>query len=328
MNLDFLLGQLKVADHPGLDSTDLRLDEIITLSQAGQHLEAADLSASILLEENYDIRLICFFLYGYWQETGLASLEPLLNCLNSLIVENWQAIGPLENQSRQLEKSLDMLLRQILKKLLYEESRSTALWHAWLDSLTSQVIKQILTEGDTFCRNLNLRLDTQADAVIDQWRKIEKWLLNFQQLSTNHQAKLEESNNDIHAVTPAAENLEAVTPTTSNSIITPTGLPSENSYPLEILLKKLAAFERMIAEKKFSRAALLAEDINLSLANFDPKVYFPKLFESFVKLQVLNFESLMGYEEYRDNPQWLMMQEWLKVDIDGFINDESSLHDD
>ncbi|PPD28451.1 MAG: hypothetical protein CTY21_13130, partial [Methylomonas sp.] len=74
-----------------------------------------------------------------------------------------------------------------------------------------------------------------------------------------------------------------------------------------------------IAENKFPQAALLAEDINHTLATFDPKLYFPKLFETFVRLQVINFEALTAYADLQEDPQWQAMQEWLKVDLDSFI---------
>jgi hypothetical protein len=89
---------------------------------------------------------------------------------------------------------------------------------------------------------------------------------------------------------------------------------------MALLLKKLAAFERVVQDNRFVEAALLAGDINESINNFDPKLYFPKLFESFVRLQALNFEALSTSAQQSEEQQWQAMQEWLKVDIDSFIN--------
>ena len=88
--------------------------------------------------------------------------------------------------------------------------------------------------------------------------------------------------------------------------------------PPNLLLKKLAAFERLLEEGKFPKAALMAEDINQTVSNFDPKLYFPKVFETFIRLQALNYEELSSAYQ-QDERHWQMMQDWLKVDIDSFV---------
>jgi hypothetical protein len=313
MRIDLLQGSLPVSENPGLDSTDPRLDEIATLSQAGKHAEAAALSEAILAGGIYDIRLICFFLYGYWLEHGLASFLVLIDCLNNVLLENWQAIGPVSNRNKSLEKSLDWMFRQILKKMQFEENKNTPLWQQWQASASAVEVDKILESGETFRFNINQQLENKAGAIADQWSKIEKWLLTFQQLAycppEPVQTGSEQSVDDDRA--------EDAIPARA---IKATGLGTETSYHMALLLKKLAAFERALQENKFPQAALLADDINQTLATFDPKLYFPKLFETFVRLQALNLEALIAYAGHRENPQWQAMQEWLKVDVDSFIN--------
>ena len=170
---------------------------------------------------------------------------------------------------------------------------------------------KILESGETFRFNINRQLDDKAGAIIDQWSKIEKWLLAFRQLTYSPpepvQAESEQSADDDSDAAPKAA-FKTVAP----------GI--ETSYHMALLLKKLAAFEQVLQNNKFPQAALLADDINHTLDTFDPKLYFPKLFETFVRLQVLNFEALTVYADQREDPQWQAMQEWLKVDIDSFIN--------
>ncbi|MFI3198648.1 MAG: type VI secretion system protein IglI family protein [Methylococcaceae bacterium] len=307
MSIELLQGRLPVTENPGLDSTDPRLDEIATLSQAGKYTEAAALSEALLADGIYDIRLIGFFLFGYWLEYGLTSILTLIDCLNTIILDNWPAIGPVSNRNKNLEKSLNWLFRQILKKIHYEENKNTSLWQQWQASASAVDVDKILESGETFRFAINQQLEDKAGAVVDQWSKIEKWLLTFRQLAycppEPVQAESEQSADD-HAPTTAFKTV---------------ALDTKTSYPLALLLKKLAAFEQVLEENKFPQAALLADDINQTLYNFDPKLYFPKLFETFVRLQVLNFETLIVYADQREDPQWQAMQEWLKVDIDSFI---------
>lgn len=312
MDIELLQGNLPISESPGLDSTDPRLDEIATLSQAGNHAEAAARSEEILAEGIYDIRLICFFLYGYWLESGLASLLILIECLNSLLRDNWQALGPLNNPRVHSEKSLDWLFRQLFKKIQYEENKKTPLWREWQGEALDA--DRIPVAGSAFREALNLRLDDKAGALIAQWSKIEQWLQTFQIL-TNPSAETGPDRTD-----DSLDGDDCATVSTSWSAFNLADINADTSYPLQLLQKKLAAFDHVVREGKFAQAALLADDINDTLANFDPKLFFPKLFENFSKLQVLYFQELIAYADQRDDPQWLAMREWLKVDIDGFIN--------
>lgn len=321
MKIELLQGSFPVTENPGLDSTDPRFDEIVTLTQAGKHEEAASYCEAILVDGIYDIRLICYFLYGHWLEQGLASLVDVINCLNHIIIENWEAVGPISSRKIGLEKSLDWLFRQLLKKIKYEESKNSQLWQQWQASTSADDVINILESGETLRLCVSQQLDNQAGPVIDQWSKIEQWLQVYQQLEYREPEPAQigpgDSGDDL-------ESAEEVVPKPSDAApMAPvrTGvLEIEVSYHLELLLKKLAAFEQLLEENKFPQAALLADDINQTLHTFDPKFYFPKIFETFVRLQAINFEELATYAGQEENPYWQAMQEWLKVDIDSFID--------
>ena len=321
MKIELLQGSFPVTENPGLDSTDPRFDEIVTLTQAGKHTEAASYCEAILADGIYDIRLICYFLYGHWLEQGLASLMDVINCLNHIITENWEAVGPLSSRKISLEKSLDWMFRQLLKKIKYEENKNSQLWQQWQASTTADDARIILESGETLRLCVSRQLENKAGPVIDQWSKIEQWLRVYQQLEYREpepeQTKPEDGRDDF-------ENAEEVVPKQSGTATkapVKTGvLEIEVSYHLELLLKKLAAFEQLLEENKFPQAALLADDINQTFHTFDPKIYFPKMFETFVRLQAINFEELSALAGQEENPYWQAMQEWLKVDIDSFIN--------
>ena len=315
MNIELLQGQLEIIETSSFDSTDPRLDEISTLAQAGEYTEAALLSEIILTSGIYDVRLICYFLYGYWLERGLVNFIEVVDCLNNIIVKNWNALGPINKREKVFEKSLEWLFKQLLKKIQYEEGKNTALWQEWKIDINADQIDQILQLGAVLRLSLAHQLEDNASTLVDLWSKIEQWLRVFQQL-------------ECHSSEPEPEMLaplsfDEIVPVeiinTSTRTLRNTRLAIESSYHMDILLKKLVAFERLIEEEKFTKAALIAEDINQTVSNFDPKIYFPNIFETFVRLQALNFEELAAYAYQRDEQYWQMMQDWLKVDIDSFI---------
>jgi hypothetical protein len=314
MNIDLIQGSLPLTPNPGLDSTDPRFDDIVTLIHAGQHALAASQCETLLAEGIYDIRLICYFLYGYWLEHGLTSLLQLVDSLNNLFQENWLAVGPAGSRKISHEKSLDWLLRQLLKTIKYEESKNTPLWLQWQAATDAEAVKAILLAGAAFRANVNRQLEERAGAVIDQWSKIEQWLRSFQQLQQQQPAA------EKNVVQSAGLASDAAAGTSLRPAAAHTaGLEIEVSYHLQQLLKKLAGFERLLAENQLPRAALLASDINQTLQAFDPALYFPQLFASFVRLQALNYEKLAASRDQRNDLQWQAMQEWLKVDVDSFV---------
>ena len=314
MNIELLQGQYKVIDTFNFDSTDPRLDEIATLAQANDFIEAARLSEAILVAGIYDVRLICYFLYGYWQDQGVISLIEVVDCLNNMIVKNWDALGPVNKREKVFEKSLEWMLKQLLKKIQYEEAKNTNLWQDWKTDITTDHIDQILQLGGILRLSLNHQLEDNAGALIDLWSKIEQWLRIFQQL------ECQSPEPEVHILDVLA--IEETSPAEITNVpvkaITNSGLVLGSSYHMDLLLKKLAAFERLLEEEKYPKAALMAEDINQTVSNFDPKLYFPKMFETFIRLQTLNYEELStAYQG--DERHWQMMQDWLKVDFDSFV---------
>lgn len=317
MRIDLLQSSLPITENPGIDSKDPRFDEVATLIQDGKYREAAVQCESILLTGVYDIRLICYFLYGYWLEQGLASLATVIDCLNYVILENWQAIGPVTKKQQVVQNSLGWIFRQMLKKIQYEEKKNTAQWQEWQTSFNADDVGKILEASEAFRLSINQQLENNVE-VVPECSKIENWLKGLQRLVYHppepEQGEAEGEENK--AVVTQASNLNlSATPSKNDE------MNIEVSYPMTLLLKKLAAFELLLEKQKFQQAALVAEDINQTLTSFDPLVYFPKTFGRFVRLQALSFEELSAYEDYKGSPQWQAMQDWLKTDIDSFMND-------
>jgi len=304
MNIELLQGTLRVVKTPGLKSTDPRFDIISTLVVEGNYIEAAEKSENIIVDEIYDIRLICYFLYGYWLEQGLITIGEVLNTLEHIILNNWEAIGPVKRREQNINNSLSWIFKQVLKNIQYEERKDTVQWQQWKETVSVDEINKVLQASEAFRLIVTEKLGKTTASIVAS-SKIDNWLRALQQLCCE-------------------VSVSVSAPSTNNTIpalaFNGKGKKFEASYHMELLIKKLSAFEYLVEEGKFRKAALLADDINLTLVNFDPMLYFPKTFEEFIRLQALNFEELSDYEQFRETPQWRAMQDWLKTDLNSFTN--------
>lgn len=322
MSILLLGGRLLITENPGLDSMDPRYDVIVNHMQEENFIESIRLIDELFAENIFDIRMICYYLYGYWLDNGLRSLNEVLQCLNNVIEDNFDAIGPIANREQNFEKSLSWMMRQIYKKISYEEKKNSSLWQHWHSKIHEEDISQILEAGEILCVNLNQKVTDKAANIINLWNKIQAWVNALRLMVAREIALIptetENSENDSLLMLAKEDNGVISELQTNEYISNFQGY--ESSYHMSLLLKKIAAFEQLVHKKKFDHAALVLEDIKLTLSQFEPMLYLPKIFENFVKLQALNINELVTYQQQRGTLEREVMQEWFKVDLDGFIN--------
>jgi hypothetical protein len=321
MIVNLLKDHIPRVENPGLVSTDPRFDEIVTLVQEEKYTEAKALIEVIIMDGIYDIRLICYYLFSYWLDNGFVSLLDVMGCLNNIISENLEAIGPISNRELSFNKSLDWIFRKIVKKIQYEEKKNSSLWQQWHTNINEDDINKIRESGDVFSSNLRDQFGDGAEDLIKLWSKIDEWLKTLKQLvdhvSVNEH--IDSGSLDDKSLTQALEVNDTVLVNNPPPALKSNGLGIECSYHMNLLIKKLTAFENLINERELSKATLIWNDINQTLLAFDPKLYLPNVFETFVRLQAMNIDELSVHMEQRDSIEWHMMEEWFKVDFDAFI---------
>ena len=102
--------------------------------------------------------------------------------------------------------------------------------------------------------------------------------------------------------------------------------PGQGSYPLQVLMRKMDLFKRLLAEDKNTGAALVANDIHETLANFDPQIYFPEIFSGFVRQYALNVEKILPYQNCGQSAVWQAAQQLYQVDMESFAQMDNGFH--
>lgn len=336
MNIALLQATLKEDKDPGLATFDPRFSDIVTLVQEAKYEDAANKSEEVIAQEIYDIRIIGYFLYGHFLDNGVEAMTEIYQCLADLLGEQLEALGPVKKREKHIQSSLNWLMKQLHKKMQYEESKNSDTYQFWIEQVSNDQIQQAFDAGNELGDILDSVLEDAAGGVQDGLLKVNDWLHAFQPLVYSEEEPEEdeelgqdESEDTNWNDTQEDDNFE------NEADLVPKIKPEKNSGPtdfalhgsadLNLLLKKLEAFESLITDNKYASAALVADDISSILNNFDPKLYFPKLFSRFFLLFASHFNELITYQKYTDTAQWNALQELYKVDIESFVSFDPDL---
>jgi hypothetical protein len=329
MNIELLQGALEISEKPGLETIDPRFTDIATLMQGGNYVEAAAKSEAILVEKNYDVRIIGYFLYGHFIEQGLPAFADVYLCLTDLLQDNIDALGPVKNREKHIQTILNWLMKQIIKTLQYEEEKNSVSYRKWISGVSSDQVQETLDASNKLRRVLGPVLEDAAGPVLEGMMKINDWLISFQRLvyKEPEPEPEEEKEPEIEEEAEAEEEIKQE-PRREDRKRSYRPAPEaeeemagvEGSYHLKLLMKKLEAFDDLVSAQKYANAAIIADDINAIIANFDPRIYFPNLFVNFVLQFAANINSLVAYTEYKDSAAWQALRELYKVDLESFVN--------
>lgn len=318
MSVDLLKGTLEVADHPGIDTFDPRFTDIASLIENGEYIPAAAQAQAVIAEGIYDIRVIGYFLYGVFVEQGVVALADVFHCLARLFGENWEAVGPVQKREKHAQTSVNWLIKILDRKLNREESKKGDVWDSWLEAASSDDLQQALDQWDAFRLAAAERLAEDAGDTMDSMMKIQSWLHAFQQLVYTEPDPMDESGES------AGEKDEAKSDAPDHTAIAsaagdPDAVMVEGSYHLKTLLKKLAAFESLVTDRQFAKAAIVADDLDTIMAAFDPKLYFPKIFSRYTLLRAQNIGEIVPFDQSKVTVEWQALQQLYEVDLNHFI---------
>ncbi|MCP3940807.1 MAG: hypothetical protein GY710_04905 [Desulfobacteraceae bacterium] len=330
MDLKLLDTTFPVSENPGLNTIDPRFADIAGMIQEGKFSDAAVHAQEIIEEQIYDIRIICYFLYGVFDELGPGSLHGIFNSMGMLFHENWEAIGPSKNRMKHVKNSLIWFFKQTNKILESEKKKDGEKWQVWQENTSPTDIQEALEISQNLRQELYDSLEKESTAVVDGLAKMTAWLDSFYRLI--YQDPELEAEQDLESDSPdlleSGSEKNNISARTEVELIPQKASPlcDSESYPLQMLIKKMAAFEQLIGEKKNTGAALIANDINQIINNFDPQIYFPDLFSRFSRLFALNVENLFVFDGCRDNVIWQSMEKLYHVDMESFVGLDNGFH--
>ncbi|MCK5797008.1 MAG: type VI secretion system ImpA family N-terminal domain-containing protein [Deltaproteobacteria bacterium] len=314
IDIELLTHDFPKTDSPGLETFDPRLEEVTTYAQNGDYDALAPILSDILNEKILDVRVLGYYAFVLFHEQGLPGLLPAFAGLARVFAEFWEAMGPAKNREKIATNSIAWFLKVLLKRLQREEKTQGSGWTLWLDTVSSDDAAEILEAAENLRRTLVPALQEQAAGATDHLSKVVDWLGAFERaVYREPEPEVEEDESEVESTgtSSGAGGLKTRLTQVDNPLI-------EGSIHIRLLMQKMEAFEQLIREEKFARAELIADDINQILANFDPLVYFPKLFATYCRTRAMNSGDLSEFEEAKDSRDWQAMQALYQADLDAF----------
>ena len=309
-DLDALLQPLAAVAEPGLDSLDPRFSAITSLASHGQYGPAADQIEELLGLCIYDIRLLSIYLFQSFREAGIGGLVSVLAVVSALLGDSFEAVGPLKKREETFDRRLAWLFGAVTDALEYHATKQTPEWEAFCAGVTDETLEAITASVAQVLGQITARKLGHASNGV---ARLDGWLLKH-----------------------AAALLGPVVAPPSSVDAGPMGAPSGDaggshaeasrrevalvaSYRFLELTRKLRAFEALVHKRQFRRAALVADDLQQLIENFDPRSYFPEVFATFSALLSENVEPLSEHWNERESIAWKALGQFYQTDLDRFV---------
>jgi len=298
---------------------DIRFEEVVSLVEQEKFKEAIPLITTILNEGSIDIRLVMYLFYANFLEKGISGLREIFPALITMLDEHWERISPSQMRDKHALSSLTWFLSSIVKKLkrsekLYKEKKADEFWTRSVESLSLKDIEALKTTAHRLGKLLIQQLEEPS---LNQYLMfISKWLDGLQNVVADA-AEAEPQIADKKADQPLPES--APPPSSSSDLALGLQEILSSSEHMNLLYKKIQLFEALIEKQDFEKAALIADDISTTIKNFDPTLFFPKLFSRYFALTATHIETLSEEWNNKTSLKWEALTRLYQTDIEEFI---------
>ena len=297
---------------------DLRFEEAVSLLEQDAFEDAIPLIEEVFKEGCLDIRLIMQLFYALFLKEGVMSLAKTLPSLQEVLTTYWEKLSPISMRESHASKSIVWFFSTLSKRMkrsgeLHKEKRIDSLWSrtATCSSEDLNTIERLLEDLITFF------LNTWKLPVCQQHiRSILSWIGSVKKTLSNPLPSSKPPNPSPKKAPPPSKTKEALPTKQTGKTPASSSFISPN---LEKLTQKLHLFEALIKENKFKKASLVASDIQQIIENFDPILFFPELFSSYLSILAKHIDTLTMEWDQKESPQWNALNQLYQTDIEAFV---------
>lgn len=303
-----------------LDSADPRLLELADLVARRAFTAAADKAAEVVEAGIYDIRALVYVFYDAALRGGFGGLADLFGAVENLIGPSFEAIGPATRREEHFDKRLAWLFGTLSETLAYEEAKKTPEWRRWQEEGALEQARRAIENSDSLSDKLAERPFPNAMRSLGALR-------NWLRTQVESLAALDK----VPAAAPPDDEGSSVVGDSPEpeAVVAEVTAPGERKMADRIeltvsprfieLCARLEAFETLVGRREFLKAAYLADEIQHTLEDFDPRLYFPEVFARYSELLANNIEVIAEYWEQKDTIGWKALGQFCQVNLKGFV---------
>lgn len=304
-------------------SEEKLIPEHILLQQVDQisgYVENEEIEAAVeaiqpvLKQGNWDIRLIVYYFYLHFLGEGVKSFSQTLPILHSLLDQRWENLKPTQRKERHVENSLNWFFSHILDKLKYmekqaKERKGCVLWEISLN-LSEEDFERVFETVQNF-QNFFYDKWGQSSSK-EQVTHLMKKVSDLRALAEGEKEEERQNQGEAQLKSISEQKVED----------TPCESRQENvlhSEAIQRLMLKLKTFEKLLKKKEHLKAAMVAQDVSKLIENFDPCLYFPKLFTEYFALLAKHASILSEEWQNQGSLEWKYLEKLYQTDIERFV---------
>ncbi|MCP3161398.1 type VI secretion system protein IglI family protein [Myxococcus qinghaiensis] len=304
------------------DEPDTRVEAVTEAVASGDYATAARGAEALLREGQRDTRLVGAYLFGAFQEQGLLAMPGLFRSILLVLTTSRAAFGPVAKRDIFLESGLRWLLRSMNKHLAHNEKKQEATWRRWCEADNRAPIEEALALSEPILAELP---SLPKNGCEEPMRNLSLWLRRHLEflpapappaLALAPQPGAEPEPAPSRADAPAQKAAPRAEPAAPAR---PAGPTVPVAPPLALLLRKLEAFDALLAQGEMTKAGVIAADVLATVERFDPRVYLPSLFTRFYAGLSGHARGLEPFLQEADSLPMRALEQLYRVDLDAFL---------
>ncbi|KFE65397.1 type VI secretion system protein IglI family protein [Hyalangium minutum] len=309
------------------EDEDPRLDTVDAYVTKAEYDMAARTAEALLRDGIRDVRIIGPYLMGSFVNQGLKGMPRIFRSVITTLKESLGAFGPEEKKTLLANTSVRWLFKGVNRQMLHHEKLKDAEWKRWREPSNRAPVEEALSLGASALAACTEALPggdcEQALRPVLAW--LQEQLSALPVTGTSVPVKKEEA---PAAAAPESEepleDEEAEEPETdSEPRPSPRAHASSPGLPIspamELLLRKLHAFDVLVEQEDFLKAGIVAADVLGVIERFDPRVYLPMLFTRFFAGLSTHAETLEPLLHNTESLAFRSLDQLYRVDLDSFL---------
>lgn len=345
--LSRFLGPFEGVSSTGLEPTDEDFIAIVAAVEKTAWEDLEDRIAALDGERLYDVRIAAFACYLAWRAEGFHALPWIHEAIAAFAGAGLAAFGPERKKAAHLDVRVSWALATISDDITYHEKHVTPEWVAWTKNVDAATAARIAeTRGPARAALDEAGATRAADALGREVAAVDKCLVaivppppsapavddteeepkgddeprSFQERGA-FDAQDEDAPWSSQPASVAAPQPRTAPRLRAKDLGNGTRVVQLAVSPAFVdLVRKLEAFEALVARGKYQKAALVADDLTEAISRFDPRTYFPDLFAPFGKSLAENIDVLGAHWEERESLGWKALEQFYRVDLKRFVD--------